>query len=103
MLVVLSMRGAVDGMSLVVPHGDPVYYTARPRIAIPAEPLLVPDGFFGLHPDLAPLLPLWSAGPMAAVHATGLPGAEPLALLRHRGGRGRRPRLGAHVSAGSTG
>ncbi|GAA3550567.1 DUF1501 domain-containing protein [Nocardioides daeguensis] len=72
-LVVLSMRGAVDGMSLVVPHADPVYYAARPRIAIPASRLLAKDGFFGLHPDLAPLLPWWDAGAMAAVHATGLP------------------------------
>lgn len=72
-LVVLSMRGAVDGMSLVVPHGDPVYYSARPRIAIPADRLLAKDGFFGLHPNLAPLLPMWESGRMAAVHATGLP------------------------------
>lgn len=72
-LVVLSLRGACDGMSLVVPHGDPVYYRARPRIAVPAEKLLAKDGMFGLHPMLAPLLPLWSSGQMAAVHATGLP------------------------------
>lgn len=72
-LVVLSMRGAVDGMSLVVPHGDPVYYSARPRIAVPASTLLAKDGFFGLHPNLAPLLPLWNSGRMAAVQATGLP------------------------------
>lgn len=71
-LVVLSMRGAADGMSLVVPHGDPVYYRARPRIAVPADQLLVKDGFFGLHPALAPLLPLWQAGKVAAVHATGM-------------------------------
>lgn len=72
-VVVLSMRGAVDGMSLVVPHGDPVYYQARPGIAVPSAQLLAKDGFFGLHPNLAPLLPLWNAGRMAAVHATGLP------------------------------
>ncbi|QYJ03340.1 DUF1501 domain-containing protein [Nocardioides panacisoli] len=72
-LVVLSMRGAVDGMSLVVPHGDPVYAKARPRIAIPGESLLAANGFFGLHPEMAPLLPLWQSGKVAAVHATGLP------------------------------
>ena len=75
-LVVLSLRGAADGMSLVVPHGDPACYTARPRIGIPAASLLAPDGFFGLHPSLAPLLPLWNAGRVAAVHATGLPVAN---------------------------
>jgi uncharacterized protein (DUF1501 family) len=72
-LVVLSMRGACDGLSLVVPHADPTYYAARPRIAVPSDQLLVKDGFFGLHPALAPLVPLWNAGKMAAVHATGLP------------------------------
>ncbi len=72
-MVVLSLRGAADGMSLVVPHGDPVYYTARPRLAIPADQLLARDAMFGLHPALAPLLPLWSSGRLAAVHATGLP------------------------------
>ena len=75
-LVVLSLRGAADGLSLVVPHGDPAYYTARPRIAIPSTSLLAKDGFFGLHPSLAPLLPLWTAGKVAAVHATGLPVAN---------------------------
>jgi uncharacterized protein (DUF1501 family) len=72
-LVVLSLRGAADGLSLVVPHGDPTYYTARPRIAVPSETLVAKDGFFGMHPHLAPLVPLWDAGKLAAVHATGLP------------------------------
>src|SRR6478609_1942752 len=72
-LVVLSLRGAADGLSLVVPHADPVYYQARPRLAVPSDRLLVKDGQFGLHPSLAPLLPLWNEGRLAAVHATGLP------------------------------
>ncbi|WP_228941114.1 DUF1501 domain-containing protein [Nocardioides sp. Leaf374] len=71
-LVVLSMRGAADGLSLVVPHGDPAYYAARPRIAVPAAKLLGKDAFFGLHPNLAPLLPMWQSGELAAVHATGM-------------------------------
>ena len=75
-LVVLSLRGAADGLSLVVPHGDPVYYAARPRIAVPAAALLAPDAFFGLHPAMADLLPMWQAGKVAAVHATGLPVAN---------------------------
>jgi uncharacterized protein (DUF1501 family) len=72
-LVVLSLRGAADGLSLVVPHGDPAYYAARPTIAVPRERLLAADAMFGLHPSQAPLLPLWDAGRLAAVHATGLP------------------------------
>ena len=76
MLVVVSLRGAADGLSLVVPHGDPAYYAARPRIAVPSASLLAKDGFFGLHPSLSPLLPMWNAGQLAAVHATGLPVAN---------------------------
>ena len=72
-LVVLSLRGAADGLSLVVPHGDPVYYDARPTIAVPSDRLLVKDGMFGLHPALEPMTDLWRSGRLAAVHATGLP------------------------------
>ncbi|MCW2816921.1 MAG: hypothetical protein JWN84_4376 [Nocardioides sp.] len=75
-LVVLSMRGAADGLSLVVPHADPVYYAARPSISVASDRLLVKNGMFGLHPTLAPLLPMWNAGKVAAVHATGLPVAN---------------------------
>jgi uncharacterized protein (DUF1501 family) len=75
-LVVLSLRGAADGLSLVVPHADPVYYAARPRIAVPSDRLLVKDGMFGLHPAMSSLVPLWTAGKVAAVHATGLPVAN---------------------------
>ncbi len=71
-LVLLSLRGAADGLSLVVPHGDPAYYAARPRIGIPQTALLAPDAMFGLHPALAPLIPMWNAGSLAAVHATGM-------------------------------
>jgi uncharacterized protein (DUF1501 family) len=71
-LVLLSLRGAADGLSLVVPHADPVYYAARPRLAIPAASLLAADAMFGLHPALAPLVPMWDAGTLAAVHATGM-------------------------------
>lgn len=72
-LVLLSLRGAADGLSLVVPHADPVYYAARPRLAIAKEALVAVDPMFGLHPALSPLLPMWEAGTLAAVHATGMP------------------------------
>jgi uncharacterized protein (DUF1501 family) len=72
-VVVLSLRGAADGLSLVVPHGDPAYYQARPGIGIQPGALVATDGFFGMHPAMAPLVPLWNAGKLAAVHATGLP------------------------------
>ena len=72
-LVVLSMRGGADGLSLVVPHADLGYALARPTIAVPTSALLAKDASFGLHPGLQPLLPMWDAGTFGAVHAVGLP------------------------------
>lgn len=72
-LVVVSLRGGVDGLGVVVPHGDPAYAAARPRLAVPTASLLGRDAMFGLHPGLAPLSWLWSAGELAAVQAVGLP------------------------------
>lgn len=72
-MVVLSLRGGADGLSLVVPHGDPAYARARPTIAVPTGALLARNQMFGLHPSFAPLMPLWNARRMATVHAAGLP------------------------------
>ena len=74
-LVCLFQRGAVDGLSMVVPHGEERYYQERPRIAIPQSAVIDLDGHFGLHPQLAPLKPFWDAGSLAAVHAVGSPDA----------------------------
>jgi uncharacterized protein (DUF1501 family) len=70
-LVVLSLRGGFDGLSAVVPHGDPDYYRLRPSIGVPAAALVAKDAMFGLHPALAPLLPWWQNGTFGAVHAVG--------------------------------
>ncbi len=77
LLVTIFQRGAADGLNVVVPFGERDYYTARPTIAI-AQPgggregaALDLDGFFGLHPRLAPLLPLWQQRSLAIVHACG--------------------------------
>lgn len=76
-LVVILLRGAVDGLNVVVPHQDPDYYEARPTIAIPypGEPdgVIDLDGYFGLHPALADLMPLWKNKSLAFVHACGSP------------------------------
>ena len=72
-LVCLFQRGAVDGLNMIVPHGDPQYYAERPRIAIPRRAVIDLDGHFGLHPSLAGLKPLWDAGSLALVHAVGSP------------------------------
>jgi uncharacterized protein (DUF1501 family) len=70
-LVVLSLRGGFDGLGAIVPAGDPDYLRLRPTIGLPVASLLPLTGIFGLHPALAPLLPLWTAGHLAVVHAVG--------------------------------
>jgi uncharacterized protein (DUF1501 family) len=72
-LVVLSLRGGFDGLSAIAPIGDPDYYKARPNLALPKSQVIAGDGMFGLHPALAPLLPMWKGGNLAAVHAMGQP------------------------------
>ena len=78
-LICLFQRGAADALNVVVPFGEEAYYKMRPSIAIPrpvsgaAQAALDLDGFFGLHPSLAPLKPLWDRGILAPVHAVGSP------------------------------
>src|SRR5437899_700138 len=78
-LVVLFQRGAADGLNIVVPFGEPNYYRLRPSIAIPqpkrggGDAAIDLDGFFGLHPSLAPLEPLFHKNQLAIVHAAGSP------------------------------
>ena len=70
-LVVIFLRGAADGLSLVVPVTDDHYYRARPSIAIPAKATVKLDDRFGLHPKLQPLEAAWREGDLAIVHACG--------------------------------
>src|ERR1700687_1804047 len=77
-LICLFQRGAADALNIVVPHGERAYYAMRPSIAIPQPSQAVGgaidlDGFFGLHPALAPLKPLYDRGLLAPVHAVGSP------------------------------
>src|SRR5256885_11094918 len=77
-LIAIFQRGAVDGLSVVVPFGDGEYYRARPGIAVQAprsgdDGAIDLDGFFGFNPRLAPLAPLWKARQLAIVHACGSP------------------------------
>jgi uncharacterized protein (DUF1501 family) len=76
-LIVIFLRGAVDGLNVVVPYGESAYYQSRPRIAVPrpdqANGALDLDGHFGLNPNLSPMLPLWKQGSLAFVHAAGSP------------------------------
>ncbi|GAB4581640.1 MAG: DUF1501 domain-containing protein [Anaerolineales bacterium] len=82
LLVVVFLRGAADGLNMIVPHGEEAYYRLRPTLGIPRpddaraqarERVIDLDGFFGLHPALAPLLPAWQEGHLAPIHAVGAP------------------------------
>jgi uncharacterized protein (DUF1501 family) len=76
-LVVVMLRGAVDGLNVVPPVGDANYRRLRPTIGLAAPGTdggaLDLDGYFGLHPALASLQPLWQARKLAFVHASGSP------------------------------
>ena len=76
-LVVVMLRGAVDGLNVVVPYGEEAYYATRPTIAIQKpggqNGALALDGHFGLHPALSSLMPLWTDKKLAFIHAAGSP------------------------------
>jgi uncharacterized protein (DUF1501 family) len=78
-LIAIFQRGAVDGLNMVVPHGESNYYELRPNIAIPkpsgsnAETAMDLDSFFGLHPSLNTFKPLWDSKRLAIIHASGSP------------------------------
>jgi uncharacterized protein (DUF1501 family) len=79
-LITIFQRGAVDGLNMVVPYGEQRYYDLRPQIAVARpgsgsarETVIDLDGFFGLHPSLAPFKSLWDEKRLAVVHAVGSP------------------------------
>jgi uncharacterized protein (DUF1501 family) len=81
-LVVIFLRGAADMLNVVVPHGEDAYYALRPSLGIPRpddknvqaeQRTLDLDGFFGFHPVLRPLLPIWQDKQLAIIHACGAP------------------------------
>jgi uncharacterized protein (DUF1501 family) len=77
-LVVVFQRGAMDGLNVVVPFKDPAYYKLRPTIAVREpgagdEGAIDLDGFYGLHPALAPLKTVYDKGHLGLIQATGSP------------------------------
>jgi len=69
-LVVIILRGAMDGLDVVQPYGDPDFAGWRSSLGTGATDL---DGYFALHPGLAELMPLWEAGELAFAHAVSTP------------------------------
>jgi uncharacterized protein (DUF1501 family) len=81
-LVVVFLRGAADVLNMVVPHGEDAYYQLRPSLGIARpddskkkkeERAVDLDGFFGLHPNMQPLLDAWQSEQLAIIHACGAP------------------------------
>ena len=73
-LVVVSLRGGMDGLSILVPAGDPAYHAARPSLAVDDKKVLPADTRFGWHPSAPRLAELFRAGMVAAVPASGIAG-----------------------------
>jgi uncharacterized protein (DUF1501 family) len=76
-LVTIFQRGAVDGLNMIVPHGEPEYYNLRRTIAIrkpnETEGAIDLDGFFGLHPAMKSLEPFWKSKQFGIIHSVGSP------------------------------
>src|SRR5215218_8144306 len=76
-LVTIFQRGAVDGLNMIVPHGESEYYKLRPNIGVPqpskTNGAVDLDGFFGLHPSLKSLEKFWQSKELAIVHGAGSP------------------------------
>ena len=72
-LVVVQLSGGNDGLSMVIPYGDDVYYQARARISHPAKDVLKINGYLGLHPNLTELKNLYDNGDLAIVQGVGYP------------------------------
>lgn len=72
-LILVELKGGNDGLNTVIPYADPQYAALRPRIAIARDQVLQLDANTGLHPSLAPLMPMWQAGELAVVRSVGYP------------------------------
>ncbi len=76
-LITIFLRGAVDGLNMIVPYADPEYYLLRPSIAIPqpgkTDGAIGLDGHFGMHPAMTSLEPFWRSGKLGVIHSSGSP------------------------------
>ncbi len=70
-LVVVFLRGAADGLTLVAPLGDDNYHRFRPRLAVKRGDVVKLDGFFGLHANLRALELAWKDGDLCIIHGAG--------------------------------
>ena len=80
LLVLIELKGGNDGLNTLVPYTDPAYYALRPKIAIARDAVVPLSDRAGLHPALAPLLPLWKDRQLAVLQGVGYREPQPLAL-----------------------
>ena len=73
LLLLVELKGGNDGFNTLVPYADPGYYRVRPKLAVPRDRVIVLDDRVGLHPSLAPLVPLWEARELAVLQGVGYP------------------------------
>jgi uncharacterized protein (DUF1501 family) len=73
LLVLVELKGGNDGFNTLVPYADPLYRTLRPRLAIARDAIVQLSDRAGLHPALAPLLPLWQARELALIEGVSYP------------------------------
>ena len=73
LLILIELKGGNDGLNTVVPYADSAYYRLRPRIAIARDQVMQLSQTSGLHPSLAPLMPLWDNKELAVVQGLGYP------------------------------
>ncbi|MBL0373104.1 DUF1501 domain-containing protein [Rhizobium sp. KVB221] len=100
-MVTIVLRGALDGLHLVQPYADPLLKQYRPDLALdPASGLIDLDGYFGLHPTAADLLPLWKSGELGFIHAVSTPYRD---ARSHFDGQDILETGGEHVAAEDTG
>lgn len=76
LLVMVQLNGGNDGLNTVIPYSDGIYYSARPKLAVPAKDVLPLNGQLGLHPKLAGFKRLYDAGKLAIVQGVGYPNAN---------------------------
>ena len=92
-LVTIFQRGAVDGLNMIVPYGEPEYYNLRRTLAIrkpgEAEGAIDLDGFFGMHPAMKSLEPFWKSKQLGVIHPlaeVGRKRSDRIRKVRHESG-----------------
>src|SRR5690242_11206135 len=73
LLVLIELKGGNDGLNTLIPYADPAYYSLRPTLAVARDAVIQLSDAAGLHPVLAPLLPLWRQGELAVLQGVGYP------------------------------